>query len=240
MNRKKGAVLFFAVMLWCFSAVLAQAADSRLHPETGNRIKEIKKIGILLVGVKIYELTAGGVRELRDDWSTTGRQNFVNALTDFMKDKPVEFTVLAIDKGMTEEIEDMQTLYAAVADAIVLHTYPHSMGLYMFPEKVKTFEYSIGPIDSILRRLGVDALLLVNASDEISSGGRKALMVVGAFTGVHPRSGITFASMSLIDGRGAVLWFNANVSGAAFDLRDPGDVTKFAGRMLREFPRFER
>ena len=60
-------------------------------------------------------------------------------------------------------------------------------------------------------------------------------MVVGVFTGVHPRSGITWANAALVDASGAILWFSAN-PGRTYDLREAGEVSKLVERMLNEFP----
>ena len=60
-------------------------------------------------------------------------------------------------------------------------------------------------------------------------------MVVGAFTGVFPRSGVTWANAGLVDGFGSILWFSAN-PGKPYNLREADDVSKLVGRMLNEFP----
>ena len=136
----------------------------------------------------------------------------------------------------SEELDDVVALYKAVSGAILSHTYGSvALNWNFFPEKLSRFDYSLGPIDGILTRLNVDGLLFVTAGDEVSTGGRKALMVVGAFTGVFPRSGVTWANAGLVDGFGSILWFSAN-PGKPYNLREADDVSKLVGRMLNEFP----
>jgi len=235
MDARKGlACLFLMVLLACPSLALCEPAYSRAAPEARDRAKEMKTLGILFVDMKVYQLTAGGVREPKEDWTEAARRNFLTSLEADLKGRGMEAKVLG-EESTSEELDDIQILYGAVRDAILTHTYGSALNWDFFPEKLSHFEYSLGPVDELLARLRVDGLLLVTASDEISTGGRKTLMVVGAFTGVHPRSGITWANMGLVDASGAVLWFSAN-PGKTYDLRESEQVSKLVERMLNEFP----
>lgn len=212
---------------------------SRAHPDVASRMKEVKRVGVLFLDMKIYELTAGGIRELREDWSAAGREHFSTALTAELKRRSLEPSVLSPEEQGTEDIEDIHALYKAVREAILTHTYDHTLGRYLFPEKMERFDYSLGSVEPVLTGLGVDALLLVSAMDEISTAGRKALMVVGAFTGTQLRAGITWANMALVDKSGSILWFNPN-PGGSYNLREAEDASKLVGRLLKEFPGEEK
>lgn len=211
----------------------------RAHPELEMRSKDINTPGLIFPDVKIYELTAGGVRELRDDWSIKGQENVLGAMTEYYKEKEAEIKPLTIDGEIKEEMEDIQALYRAVSSSIRLHTY----GPYVFPEKKKNFEYSIGPIDRILEHFGADALIFVYGIDEISTTGRKALqatsVIVGAFTGVviMPRSGITALSVALVEQPGTILWYCIKSSQGGYDLRKPESTSSIVENVLRDFPR---
>ncbi len=211
----------------------------RMHPEFYRRALRIKTPGLIAPDVRICELTAGGVRELRDDWGAAGRQNVADALTACLDEQACRVKTCVVGKEIEEELEDIQTLYRAVSQSIQIHTY----GPYPFPEKRKNFIYSVGAIEDLLQRLEADALIFVYGYDEISTVGRKALTVlgvaIGAVTGVMvlPTSGMTSVSVGLVDRSGAILWYNVKASAGIYDLRKPESAKTLLKDILSDLPR---
>jgi hypothetical protein len=216
----------------------ASVAPYRAHPEFEMRTKNIKISGLLSPDIKIYEFTAGGVRELRDDWCAQGRENIQGALIQCFQEKTLEIKPITMDKEMEEEMEDIYALYRAVSISINTHTY----GDFKFPEKMKNFDYSIGPIDKIMQKHSTDALIFVYGFDEISTGGRKALQAVGVIAGaltgvvVIPRSGITVVSAAMVDPSGTILWYNIKGSQGGYDLRNPESSANLIRAILADYP----
>jgi len=236
-NYKKHLLLSLCFCLLWGAFGCASVTSYRAHPEFEMRTKDTKISGLLTPDIKIYEFTAGGVRELRDDWCTKGTENVQAALIQCFQEKPLEIKPVAIDEEMEEEMQDIYALYRAVSTSINTHTY----GEFKFPEKMRNFDYSIGPIDKILQKHGIDALIFVYGFDEISTGGRKALQVAGIIAGaltgvvVIPRSGITVINASVVDPSGAILWYNIKASEGGYDLRDPQSATKFIRAVLSDY-----
>lgn len=221
------------------SLIHAEDTDYRANPELSRLKKDIKTLGMIPPDIKVYELAAGGMLELRDDWSAQAKENSAKAIADSLKEKNVDIKSLPLDRTeLQEEMDDVQALYRTVALCINWHTY----GMYPFPEKKKKFDYSVGPIEKILNAYGVDALIFVYARDEISTGGRKALNAAGIFVGIVtgavyiPRSGITSMSVAVIDKSGTILWYNMQWSGGSYDLRDAGSASSFIQKILSNFP----
>jgi hypothetical protein len=210
----------------------------RAHPEFEMRTKNIKTLGLLSPDIKIYEFTAGGMRELRDDWCAVGKENVQRALIGCFREKPFEIKPIVVDKEMEEEMEDIYALYRAVVRSINFYTY----GQFKFPQKMKNFDYSVGPIDKVLQKHGADGLIFVYGFDEISTGARKALqttaVIVGAIAGVYvvPRSGITVVNVALVDPSGAILWYNVKGSEGVYDLRNRESATKFVRSVISDYP----
>jgi hypothetical protein len=215
------------------------AKSYRAHPELESRVQNIKNPGLIPPDVKIYEFSAGGVTELRDDWCTVGTGSLLTALTDCFEGRNCKITCLVLDKETQEELEDVKALYRAVTMSIQLHTYP---GPQLFAQKQKNFDYSVGSIEGLLERMGADALVFVYGQDEISTTGRKALMVLGAIasgvTGVQvmPRPGITIVSIALVDPSGDILWFSVKGSQGGHDLRERESATELVKSILVDFP----
>jgi hypothetical protein len=238
MDKKKYFLLLSCFCLLCTAFGCAAVAPYRAHPEFELRTKNIKTSGLLSPDIRIYEFTAGGVRELRDDWCAMGKENVQGALIQCFREKPLEIKPIMVDKEIEEEMRDIYALYRAVSTSINIYTY----GDFKFPEKMKNFDYSIGPIDKILQKHGTDALIFVYGFDEISTGGRKALqaagIIAGALTGVVvlPRSGITVVNAAIVDPSGTILWYNAKGSQGGYDLRNPESATNFIRSILSDYP----
>lgn len=233
---------FFVVFCLLFTVFGCAPKAYRAHPELEMRVKNIKTQGLIPPDIKIYELTAGGVQELRDDWCDSGKENVLTAFMEIFKGKPIEIKPLVIDKDIEEEMEEIQALYRAVSTSIQLHTY----GPFLFPEKQKNFDYSIGSVERILQRYGSDALIFVHGFDEISTGGRKALtatgVLIGAITGVAimPKAGITALSVALVDKSGSILWYSIKSSQGGHDLREPDSTARLVESILSDFPTLKK
>ena len=236
MNRIYRLFSMFLVVLALAAASGGCVSAYRAHPELDARIKGIKTIGIFPADIRIYELTAGDVEELRDDWSLQGRENVMKAAPELLRKNKAQTKIIGTQKGTEDEIEDVQALYRTVSYTILQYTY----GEYPLPQKHKNFDYTVGPIKKLLDPHGVDAVLLLHGFDEISSGGRKALralsMVTGLLTGVQMRAGVTGISAALVDKNGTVLWYNIKTDEGGYDLRNPGSARGMLKSILSDFP----
>jgi hypothetical protein len=237
-SRNTLLILIFSTALVCVSASESVSGSARIHPEFGQRFRSRGVAALLPPDVKVFELSAGGVSELRDDWCEAGRKNVVDALKKSCRAKGIDVRDAALGKDIEEELEEIQALYEAISVSIGLHVY----GQFVFPDKVRNFDYSLGPIDTILQRLGADYLMFVFALDEVTTAGRKALSVaasvIGAMAGVYivPQGGLTMVSVALVDASGAILWFNVKGGRGNYDLRDCDSAASIVSAVLGELP----
>lgn len=211
-------------------------------PELEARAANIKKIVLLSPEVEIYELSAGGVREKRDKWCSTGKQNIEKALQETFKEKGVYLNSLKPNKKNKEDIEDINALYRAVAYSIYNHTFYYGQNPNLFPERIENFDYSIGSVEKLLKRYNADGLLILYASDEISTKGRKALQVIQAINpfGQMDQAGITTMVIGLTDTSGAVLWFRTRSNSGGYDLRESESTQDFVHELLSDYPGGEK
>lgn len=69
-------LLAFSLGLWLLLTTVGCATTPKtVHPEFETRTRDIKTAGLISPDIKIFELTAGGVRELKDDWCQKGKEN---------------------------------------------------------------------------------------------------------------------------------------------------------------------
>src|SRR5207247_5248977 len=69
-------------------AMQAYQAPHRAHPDVEQRARKIRTIAVLPPDIRISSLSAGGVEELRDDWSTPAGATAVRACRSTLKTHP--------------------------------------------------------------------------------------------------------------------------------------------------------
>lgn len=199
-----------------------------------SQVAAIDRIGTAEPGLHLYELTAAGNQEKRDDWTENSRNYMLESLEEEFARRDVAFTTAAAQ----EELEEITALYGAITASIITHIHG---GQDRFPRDFEEFDFSVGAVDELFDELQADSLLLIYGFDEFSTGGRKALMVAGvvagAVTGVPivPRGGIKAVSAGLIDRNGELLWHNILVSGRG-DLRTRDGARQTVAQLLAGLP----
>jgi hypothetical protein len=213
----------------------------RVNPEFASLSKEIHHPILAHPKIEVYELTAGGVRELKQEWCEVGLENVTGAVLQNLKGIKCQIMDKELPPELEEKIEELRALYTAVSYSIHMHAM-NQQSPDAFPTKFANFDYSIGPIDDILKELEADGIILIYGSDEISTGGRQALMaaglIVGAVTGVYaaPRSGITSVNAAIIDTNGKIIWYSSKATAGQHDLRDKESVNNIIQQLFKDFP----
>jgi hypothetical protein len=144
MNYKKRIGLYFIGVL----LIGCTPKTYRLNPQFNTQCRDIRIYGLLSPDVEVCQISAGGVREIIDEWCKTGKDNVDLAMKTTLEERKISFKPIDIDTEAFQELEDIQDLYRVVSLSIRTHTY----GPNTFSEKVKDFDYSVGPIDKILAR----------------------------------------------------------------------------------------
>ena len=234
----------------------------RAHPQLQQKLASIKTVAIMPPGATVYQI-AGGVM---DEETAAARATLATAIGQQLgRDAGVIFTPfpapsVGLDASrdraaarLATELEDTQALFEAVSASIVSHTYKHREGAlsdWRFVEKLKNFDYSLGPdVQQFAKLANADALLFASAYDGRYSAGTKALagvVVLALFLPTFGRStelltglgGSTMLSAALVDATtGELLWFNvAGLYGGGYSLTDPFSVTDLTAQILRDFP----
>jgi hypothetical protein len=232
------ALLLFTVLLVPAPAFAAEQETYRAPPDFLQRMRKVKTIGILKPDMKIFEITSGGVKELRPEWCDEACGLVKNGVTAEFQRFGYELKAIDPGKDTEGEVRDMLALHEAVVAGILRHAYD---GPGLFPAKKTNFDYTVGPIDNIVRLAGADALLVVSGVDEISTSGRKAMQTLGILAGAavgiitSPNMGRTFLFVSLIDRSGDLLWFNVQGGAGKYNLREPDSVSRLVAQSLAGF-----
>src|SRR5213593_428470 len=89
-------------------AMQAYQAPHRAHPEVEQRARRIRTIAVLPPDIRISSLSAGGVEEVREDWSATGRDNVIKALQAYFNGQPVALKVVAVDQEVRDTLTELR------------------------------------------------------------------------------------------------------------------------------------
>jgi hypothetical protein len=205
--------------------VLASASTTgciqtwRVHPEARSWVPKVRTVAVLSA-IRIDEVSAGNVREEHDEWSAQGNAVVLEALRKGLEGRGLEVRALKTARG-DAELEEVQSLYALVSRSAFVFAYPP----YPNEHKMKHFEYSVGPLDKVLDRVGADALLIAYARDGIATTGRRLTAV---FAGLQEP---TMLTVGLLDRQGRLVWFDL-AGGHSYDLRERADVEQIVAGLM--------
>jgi hypothetical protein len=234
--RKSGLALALALGVTAAGCVQTrQVADVHFTPPQGDY-----DLLVMRPDVTVNSLTTGGMAEPRADWTEQARANLITALRTQQADQGGRVLVLERRNQLTgiseETIAELERLHYAVGQSIALHKF---LGAALPTKRGKGLDYTLGQDAVELgRKTGYDYALFVYAEDNIASGGRTALQVLGiagCVVGFCAPSGGSnqFAYASLVDLRtGEVVWFNVLQTGSQLPGMSFGDIRKTEGAAL--------
>lgn len=221
------------------------ASYVKKSPTFDESIKKTKTIAVLPADIEVYQLTAGGVRELIDEWSSQSKALVRDALERFLGSR-FGFEIKSIDedwlkKNHKELWVANRSLYNAVSLSALLHAYP---GPNTFPAKLKNFDYTLGhEVKKLSEVCHADALLFVHGIDHEATAGRVALfwwnLLMGAATGVtilpiNP----SFMTVGLVDAdTGNLEWFKISPPDTEYSFRNKQHIDSLIEWMTRDFLR---
>lgn len=204
-------------MVWLFVSISGCALKMhRTHPQFNARIAAVKNAILVPPDVNLLELSPAGVVTPRDDWSAAGCRNLKNAISQDLEGRNRHLKPLVMDGQIAAELAEIRALYRLVHKTMQQQTF-HP---YQTPKDRHGFEYSLGSLESVLKKLGADALIFVSGYDRVSNAGRKA-----------------FIDLAIADSSGTILYYSVKGSMRGNDLRDPASATSMVQELLSSFPR---
>jgi hypothetical protein len=212
---RAGKLAFFALL--CLLGAIAGCASKayRINPDRAIQTEHLQALALVPAEVSIYQVSPGGLVRLQNIWSETGRRNLNHAILQGLAKRHYTMRLLKTEKSLPPDMEQVLPLYRAVDKSIRLHTY----GPQIFPDKMVHFDYSVGPLKELLKKLHCDTLLFARGYEQVSEGPRK-----------------TYMSLALADASGAILWYGVKGSRGDHDLRDSASAAKLVEGLLSDFP----
>ena len=104
----KRKLAFLAPLLMLSGCAPAMQSN---RAELEARANKLRNIVMLAPDIKIYELSAGGMKEQRDEWGSKGKENVERAIIEKLKEKGVTLKSLKVGQDLKDEVDDIKTLY---------------------------------------------------------------------------------------------------------------------------------
>jgi hypothetical protein len=188
------------------------------------------------VDIELSTLTAGGVKEIRADWTETARNLVSDAIERQLAghdDRLITYTAPQ-DPEEQQEHAQILKLHGLVGQTIMLYSV---LPAAVPPTKKDRFEWSLGEEVTRLRHTSdAEYALFVYIRDSYATAGRKALMVTSALLGVGVSGGSQIGFCTLVDLHdGSIIWFNriANQTG---DLRTKASAYTAVAELMADIP----
>ena len=216
---------------------ISGCAQTKVMQKQDYQIAEDSVSVVLMpIDIQLSALTAGGVNEVRADWTATANRY----ISDALKREMVSHNDILLPYKMPEDaaIRDKHTqivkLHGAVGSTMLLYA---SAPAAIPPTKRDVFDWSLGHEVSTLREsTGADYGLFVYMRDSYSTAGRKAMIVASAILGVNVQGGTQIGFSTLVDLRdGNVVWFNRLFSTTG-DLRTESSANTAVRQLLKDIP----
>ena len=207
-------------------------ADAAFAQEAGvQRTAAAKRIVMIEPDVQLMELDAGGILELRADW-TKAAQNFIE------QDLRAHFAksgaeLVNADRPTPRDIQ-LVKLHAVVARAILTHMYNRAARLR---NKASPLDWTLGRGTNEMRdRYGADYALFIFVRDSYATANRQLVEVFGNLSGAHLDTAGQEGFASLVDLRtGNIVWFNRLISTRG-DLRTEGPAQRTVDALIKDMP----
>jgi hypothetical protein len=202
------------------ACTVTTASAARGRADVVARLPKVRSAALLSLDVKEYLVSAGGVAELKEDWSAAAREAIERALVAEFKARNIELRRVEVAPETAEEVDDLRALSQAVTASVG------------FPGA--SFDYSVGPVAPLLDRYGVDALVFVWGGGRLTTYGHRFL--VGFATG-RGEVDATQVAMTIVDRSGEVVWYNTRgLRGADADLRRGGSAAELMRALVEDLP----
>jgi hypothetical protein len=219
-----------------------QFADLQFTPPSGDY-----KLLVLRPDVTVGSITTGGMVQPRADWTDQARASIIAALKAQQAARGGNVTIVERRNQLPgvgeQELADVERLNFAVDQSIVEHKY---LGNTLPTKRRIGLDWTLGE-DAVRlgQKTGYDYALFMHAEDEVASGGRIALGVLGlagCFIGfcapnVGGQQQLDYASLVDLH-TGEVVWFTVVTAGSQIpgikfgDLRTPEGAAQMVERLL--------
>ena len=217
-------------------ALIGCAQTPVRHKTAHQETREAVSVVLMPIDIELSSLTAGGVKEVRADWTETANDLLSDALERQLADKSDRLIEYVPPDGplTLQQHQQIMKLHSTIGETI----YTYSLAPALTPPTRKgDFEWSLGKdVTSLRETSGADYGLFIYIRDSYATAGRKTLIVAYALLNVNLPGGNQWGFATLVDLRdGSVVWFN-RINRPTGDLRTKGPAEVTARELITDIP----
>lgn len=218
-NALRGA-LFFLLLSFTLNIVggCSSAVTYRSEKDFGMRLKTMKKVGVVIPAVEIYELGVGGSLLYDAERSRESRGYFEKSTQKLFASNGYNAILLPTTEDILAVIDYQRQIRSSYSPP---------------PQNITLRSASQSEMEPVLTKYGVDCLAIVEAMDHVSSGGRKTVMTAFAMLGFIGGKGMSYAYLTLVDKTGSSIFYDRKV-GSNSNLTDDDDVEDIMRYMVED------
>ncbi len=216
-NLSKTAIFGLSMLMVSLTGFFVSGCSypsERIHPQFTSYRHAMGAMLVLVPEIGIFEQMPDGSRLFQDIQSQNARHIAQQSIAGQLLKR--HFTVHTADARMMKaaEIRSITALFRSVNRCIQLHTY----GPQIYPDKLKAFEYQMGPVADILKAHRADGLVLA----------------IGHQTGsIQPAS--NWLSIAVVEPQGHIIWYGVQGSHLQFNLQSPDSVAALVADTMANF-----
>ncbi|MEE9328836.1 MAG: hypothetical protein V3V30_01760 [Parvularculaceae bacterium] len=230
---------FLSFRACCAALLLAflSACVSTQTVSTTNDFDAIRADAVVLLmepDVQLSLLGASGMREVRADWTQTGKANVLAEIEKYLGADGHQLVEHVLNPENPRE-HQLIKLHEAVGTTLLYHR----IFRQPLPSKKDKNDWSLGPgVQTLVGETQADYALFLYARGAYATAGRQVLAIGLALAGGGGvGTGDQQAFASLVDLKtGDIVWFNVATTGQGTDMRKPEGSTKLVKAILKGFP----
>lgn len=204
---------------------------NRFSTDGVQKIKKIKKIGVLTPDVKVVEISAGGSQTPLGKETETAKNLILEKTKKSLEGMGFGVKVINVQDNDSLALQETLAMYRIVDESIQKKK---------TEETKKKFDFEIGSVDSLAKAYDVDAFLFLTGFDSQASSSRQAAAVAGVVTGIL--FGVSVAlhepsliSVGLTDKSGKIVFYNMNQETDSPNFTKEKDISELVKTLFKEF-----
>jgi len=201
-------------------AVVNTGEGAEGRREVGGYETAVGRFGILEPEVMMYDVSAGGILEYRDDWSGGASRRAAVSAAVKLNLMGYESMLLPDAAGGATEIFRLKTNMRYHASAFQSQFFSN----YNIIAEIDSITYSVGPLQTLCDAFGIDGVLYIYGFAEKFSEERPA----GAD---EPER--TFMAVILVEKDGRVSWYRHLLTAGGLDIRTDEHSMRMIGAMFQ-------
>ncbi len=189
--------------------------SERLHPRFTDYRKPMKVMLVLVPEIAIFEHIPDGGTMFQAVQSRQAQRIALQQVVRQLEMKRFRVQTADAETMGKDDLPGITSLFRSVNRSIQLHTF----GSQAFPSKLDAFEYNMGSVDALLKKIGADGLILT----------------IGHQTGGAGHIAGNWLSIAVVEPEGRIIWYGLQGGDPKFNLSNANGIAALVDYTMANF-----